>query len=93
MDLQKSTGERSGELTARRSQLDCPMKTSKQLTPEILFERTYVSADRGLRHVQLASGVGEAEVTGCSLEGTQREQRRWAAGGHVLCRVDAAAFA
>ena len=58
------------------------MEASKQFAPDVLLECPDVTTDRRLRHIQFASGIGEAEPSRRGLESTECEQGWWAADRH-----------
>ena len=56
------------------------MEASKQFAPDVLLERPDVTTDRRLRHIQFASGFGEAEPPRRGLESAECQQGWWADG-------------
>ncbi len=69
MNLRKAGGELTGQPLARRRQLNLAMQASKQRAPQLLLESAYVTANSGLRDMQLLRGLGETHPAGRRLEG------------------------
>ena len=80
VELVERAPHRGHQQLALVGQQQAPVEPAEQQHPQMLLQRPDLMADRGLGHVQLAGGPGEAQMARRGLEGAQRRERRQALG-------------